>query len=58
MPIALPDLPRALKEHGVTVQPTTLWRRVITGAIPAFRVRSRWYIQAEDLATIADALRK
>jgi hypothetical protein len=54
--ISLPDLPRALRKIGVLVPYNKLWQLVISGAIPAQRMGSRWTVRAADLPTIAQSL--
>lgn len=55
-PIRLTDAPRALAALGITVSYLQIWRRAIAGTIPAFRIKSRWYVHPENLPSIAAAL--
>jgi hypothetical protein len=50
--IALPDLPRLLREQGVPVSYHDCWRRVVAGDLPAERHGRRWSVKREDLPVI------
>jgi hypothetical protein len=54
--IPLPDAPRALRGHGVSISYLQLWRRVVAGDVPARRDGSRWSIDPADLPGIARSL--
>jgi hypothetical protein len=54
--ISLPDLPRALRKRGVLIPYNKLWQLVISGAVPAQRMGSRWTVREADLPTIAQSL--
>jgi hypothetical protein len=54
--ISLPDLPRALRKRGVLIPYNKLWQLVISGAVPAQRMGSRWEVRAADLPAIAEIL--
>jgi hypothetical protein len=51
--IALPDLPRILRQQGVLASYHDLWRRVVAGELPAERQGRRWTVKREDLPAIA-----
>ena len=52
--IALIEVPRALREFGVTASYHRVWNRVIDGRIPATKVGKRWMIARSDLPAAAD----
>lgn len=52
--IPLPDLPRALRDHGVITSYLQAWRLVTAGSIPAQRFGNRWAVRAADLPAIAE----
>jgi len=54
--IPLPDAPRALRAHGVSLSYLSLWRRVVAGDVPATRHGGRWSIDPTDLPGIARLL--
>lgn len=54
--IPLPELPRALRDHGVTTTYLQAWRLVVAGSIPAQRFGNRWAVRAADLPAIAECI--
>ena len=54
--ISLIDLPRALRDQGVTANYSTVWRAAVDGRIPATRDGRRWWIDPSDMPTIMRTL--
>lgn len=55
--ISLPDTPLELRRlYGQVVSYGVLWRLVVEGAVPAERVRGRWFVARNDLPLVAEAL--
>jgi hypothetical protein len=56
--IPLTDAPRALRAYGLSTTYNALWTAIVAGQVPAERVGKRWYVRADDLAIIAQILKK
>ena len=41
---------------GQTMPYNVLWRAIVEGAVPAERIRGRWYLKRADLPRIAETL--
>ncbi len=54
--ISLNELPRALREHDVSVTYPTVWRAVVDGRIPAIREGRRWFIDPANMPEIVTTL--
>lgn len=54
--VPLIEVPRLLKEHGVTKTYAQVWSRVVAGKIPASREGGKWVVAIADIPLIAKAL--
>jgi hypothetical protein len=54
--ISLTNTPRALRGHGATCTYMQIWKAVVSGDVPAQRIRNRWHVRRADLQTIAQIL--
>ena len=56
--IPLTDAPRALRAYGLSTTYNALWTAIVAGQVPAERVGKRWHVRTDDLAIIAQILKK
>ena len=54
--ISLTNTPRALRQHGATCSYMQVWKAVVSGDVPAQRIRNRWHVRKADLPMIAQFL--